>query len=200
MYPSIPSGLLSWGLISPMCKISDWGQEWLWTREPQWNQTLDLGLISNRIKPIELIVYRHFALNNPQLKRGRSKSEKKYIMILVVTSVKEEARPIHVRFYPFHRVYYAIIVIYISWTTGQWGENEDASEIFFFLSQPLSAFALAVDFQVFDVQKDEAINTRGSSNTLTSYKKESQSICFPQFWTLEESKPCHAIDLRRWKY
>lgn len=64
MYPSILSGLLSWGLISHMCKISDWGQEWLWTREAQWTQTLDLGLISNRIKPIELIVYRHSALNN----------------------------------------------------------------------------------------------------------------------------------------
>lgn len=64
MYPSILSGLFSWGLISHMCKISDWGQEWLWTREAQWTQTLDLGLISNRIKPIELIVYRHFALNN----------------------------------------------------------------------------------------------------------------------------------------
>ena len=82
-----------------MCKISDWGQEWLWTTETQWNQTLDLGLISNSIKPIELIVYRHFALNNLQLKRGQSKSEKKYILILVVTSVKEEARPVRVRFY-----------------------------------------------------------------------------------------------------
>lgn len=104
MYPSIPSGLLSRGLISHMCKVSDWGQDWLWTTETQWNQTLDLGLISNRIKPIELIVYRHFALNNLQLKRGRPESEKKYIMILMVTTIKEEARPLNVRFHPFHRV------------------------------------------------------------------------------------------------
>lgn len=89
-----------------MWKVSDWGQDWLWTTETQWNQTLDLGLISNRIKPIELIVYRHFALNNLQLKRGRPESEKKYIMILMVTSVKEEARPLYMHFHPFHRVCY----------------------------------------------------------------------------------------------
>lgn len=58
--PSIPPGLLSWGLIRHMCKVSDRGQEWLWTRDTQWNQVLDLGLISNGIKPTELIAYRHF--------------------------------------------------------------------------------------------------------------------------------------------
>ena len=67
-----------------MCKISDGGQEWL------WNQTLDLGLISNRIKPTELIVYKRFTLNNLQLKRWWSRSDKNYTMILMVTG--EDAR------------------------------------------------------------------------------------------------------------
>lgn len=106
MYPSIPSGLLSWG--RHMYKISPWGQKWLWTRETQWNQTLDLGLISNRIKPIELIVYWHFTLNHLQLKRWQSESDKKCIMILVITTVKEEARPMSVLLYTSQRVHYAI--------------------------------------------------------------------------------------------
>ena len=86
MCPPVPSGLLSWGLIRHMCKRPDRGQEWLWTRETQWNQILDLGLISNGIKPIELIGHRHVTLQWP------TDDALRVIIIIWVTSVMAEAR------------------------------------------------------------------------------------------------------------
>lgn len=86
MCPSAPSGLLSWDLIRHTCKRSDWGQEWLWTRETQWNQILDLGLISNGIKPIELIGRRRGTLRQP------TDDARRVIKIIGTTSVMGEAR------------------------------------------------------------------------------------------------------------
>lgn len=41
---------------------------------------------------------------------------------------------------------------------GNWGKMKMPLKFLFFLSQLLTAFALVMYFQVFDVQKDEAIN------------------------------------------
>lgn len=82
---------------------------------------------------------------------------------------------------------------------GNGGGNEGVSEIIFPLSQPLSVFALVLYFYSFDLQKDEAVHENSQIYWLLTRKSHKVAV-FHNFELQRKDKPCHEVDLRRWKY